>query len=316
MHTFLRPKAAIGAGRRPAKMRMVLAFGGLLTKGGAMFEKLLVSLLGRRTTWRLGRKIYFEARRDFADDMATDGEFTLIENVVAAFARRSPSETMSIWDVGANVGLWSEQALNVARTSGVKARLDAFEPVPDTHAELSRRLASVENAHVHQLALAAEAGNGRMRVVGEKAGTNALVREDHAEGDFVEVEISTGDAMAAKLGAGRIDLVKIDAEGHDLNVLRGMSGLCAAGRIGVIQFEYNHLWLFTGSSLHKVFALIADWPYDLARVTQSGLEIISEWNPELDRFISGNYALVKRDLASSLHAKRGGWDASNVHCPI
>jgi FkbM family methyltransferase len=284
-------------------------------KSLAMIEQLLVRLIGRRAAWRLGRKLYFEARRDYSDNMETDGEFRLIRDVVDAAKRARPDAGIVIWDVGANLGLWSRQALDAANAKGLKVRLDAFEPIPSTFAMLSEKLAGPANLNLHQMALSDAVGSGKMRNFGAGAGTNALLRDDHGDGEVIEVTINTGDLMASSLNLDHIDLVKVDAEGHDLGVLKGMTDLFANGRIGVVQFEYNHLWLFTSSSLHKVFQLIADWSYDLARVTRDGLEIITCWNPELDRFISCNYALVRRGLGPQLGVKKGGWDESNVHCP-
>ena len=45
--------------------------------------------------------------------------------------------------------------------------------------------------------------------------------------------------FAKEYAIDRIDLLKIDVQGHEADVLRGAEGLISAGRVGVILFELN-----------------------------------------------------------------------------
>jgi FkbM family methyltransferase len=286
--------------RKPyhAKAKIILAIGLSTTIERAMWIAFLVKILGKKAAWRLGRKIYMQARGEVDNDMALNGERDLIRRVAELHKRMDDN--------------WSQYALDAAHQSSCQIVIDAFEPAPDTFQHLLERFASKTNVNLHQMAMSAEVGTGKMNIVGSKAGTNALARDDHSNADLIDVQLVTGDAIAVDQAIECVDLVKIDAEGHDLAVLSGMSSLLGAGKIGIVQFEYNHLWLFTGATLARVFDLIRDWPYDVARVTSDGLEIFAAWNPEMDRFFECNYALVKRSVASAIGSKTGTWDASNV----
>jgi hypothetical protein len=44
-------------------------------------------------------------------------------------------------------------------------------------------------------------------------------------------------------------MIKIDAEGHDLAVLRGGQQLLKTHAISVLQFEYNHRWIYSRTYL-------------------------------------------------------------------
>ena len=59
----------------------------------------------------------------------------------------------------------------------------------------------------------------------------------------------------------RFALVKIDTEGHDLTVLRGARAMLAEHRIAVVQFEYNHRWVFARAFLRDAFEFLADLGY-------------------------------------------------------
>jgi FkbM family methyltransferase len=293
--------------------KIILAIGASAANGRAMWTALLVKLIGKKAAWRLGRKIYMQARGDVDNDMALNGERHLIQCAAQLHKQMSGDRTFRVWDVGANLGNWSLYALEAARDTGCQIIVDAFEPAPDTFQHLLDRFGSNASVKLHKMAMSSEPGTGKMHISGNKAGTNALVRDDHSDSNLIDVTVVTGDIFAADHALEFIDLIKIDAEGHDLAVISGMSALLAAGKIGIVQFEYNHLWLFTGASLARVFDAVKNWPYDVARVTSNGLEIFPCWNPEMDRFFECNYALVKRPPAAALGAKMGTWDASNVY---
>ncbi|MEK6637505.1 MAG: FkbM family methyltransferase [Pseudomonadota bacterium] len=278
-----------------------------------MWTAFLVKLIGKKAAWRLGRKLYMQARGDVANDMARNGEHHLIQRAALSHKHIGDGRAFRVWDVGANLGNWSQYALDAARDSGCEIIIDAFEPAPDTFQHLLGRFGDNASVKLHQVAMSSEPGTGKMNIAGSKAGTNALVREDHSDGNLIDVTIITGDIFSTEQAYEFIDLIKIDAEGHDLSVISGMSSLLAAGKVSVVQFEYNHLWLFTGASLARVFDTVKNWPYDVARVTSDGLEIFPRWNPEMDRFFECNYALVRRPAAPAMRAITGTWDASNVY---
>lgn len=275
-----------------------------------MIGPVIVRLLGRRLAWRLGRAIYMEARGEVANAIASNGEAALARATVAS---ADPAQPLIAWDVGANLGEWSQTVIDACTAKGQDFRIELFEPVPETQKALEARFAGNAAVRLHRCALSREAGEGQMDIVSPTGGTNALLTEGIRTGSAtIDVRIETGDAMRARLDQPRIDLIKIDAEGHDLDILRGLSAALGAGAIGVVQFEYNHRWVPTGASLFQVFRLIADLPYRLGRVTASGIELMPHWHPEADRFLECNYALVRTDMLARLGCREGFWDESNV----
>jgi hypothetical protein len=87
-------------------------------------------------------------------------------------------------------------------------------------------------------------------------------------------------------------LIKVDTEGHGLEVIRGAAAMMEAGRVSVVQFEYNHLWVESRSYLRNVFKFIEALPYTLAKVTPSCVESFDQWHPELEKYTEGNYLLI------------------------
>jgi hypothetical protein len=96
-------------------------------------------------------------------------------------------------------------------------------------------------------------------------------------------------------------------------VLRGAYELLREERIDVLQFEYNHRWIYSRAFLKDVFALVADLPYEVARITPDALETLPGWHFELERFFEANYLLVRRPALDWFACRRGGFDASNIY---
>lgn len=271
----------------------------------------------RRLAWRLGRNVYCRARGETAsDDIVTNGESYVQRCVVRA---AEPSLRFCAVDVGANQGDWSlplVAALPPALRSRSASRLHAVEPVPTTQGSLKASLEAAGAAdvvEVHALALSETSGRGSMQIVGGTSGRNSLVANEMAASGTIEVETMSLADFFERQAIERAQLVKIDAEGHDLAILKGARGLLAAGRIDVVQFEYNHTWVFSRSFLKDVFDLVEGLPYKVGRVRPRGVEVLDGWHPEIERFFHANYLLVREPALAWFDVHRGHFDASNTY---
>jgi FkbM family methyltransferase len=126
-------------------------------------------------------------------------------------------------DVGANEGVYS--LIAAARLAGT-GRVIAFEPSPREHRrlELHLRWNSCAKARAEQVALGAEAGRVAFYEVaaGGDTSRNGLRRPATSDAltDIV-VESVTLDEYAAAHGIARVDVMKVDVEGGELDVFRG-----------------------------------------------------------------------------------------------
>ena len=58
----------------------------------------------------------------------------------------------------------------------------------------------------------------------------------------------TAETYAEMRRIQRLHLVKCDAEGHDMEVLKGAESLFAKRKPDMWQFEYNHRWIWLGTT--------------------------------------------------------------------
>ncbi len=207
---------------------------------------------------RAARYVLLRARLDYPNDMRADGESNLQGWVLGA----APAGEVHVADVGANVGHWSRSLLAAASAAERMAdtRLHAFEPDARAYERLAQALDGAL-ATLSPVALSDRVGAAAFHVVAPAAGTNSL---HLAPGDVARAETVptvTLDSYAERSGIHRFALVKVDTEGHDLTVLRGARDLLAGHRIGVVQFEYNHRWVFARAFLRDAFDFLAEFGY-------------------------------------------------------
>jgi FkbM family methyltransferase len=223
-------------------------------------------------------------------------------------------------DIGANRGEWTAALLDAAapdRLAPDRLRIDAFEPVPGTAAMFRESIGKHAGGgcvRLHELAMSSQEGRAQIAVYAEGAGTNTLhfAQEGRTHETRVEIALQTLAAFCVAEGLAHIHLAKCDTEGHDLSVLQGARPLLEAGRIDIIQFEYNHRWVFARAFLKDVFDLIEGLDYTLVRVDPDGFPVFDHWHPELDRFFQSNYALVNDRALAWLPLFHGTFDISNT----
>ena len=143
----------------------------------------------------------------------------------SAFLRRGDL----VFDVGANLGNYAEALCAVGAT------VVAIEPDPRNLKVLRRRL-KTECVHIEPCALGSSEGTAELRIASDRVDISTLSAQwaenmkAHWQGT-VRVQVRTLDSIAKDYGIPKY--VKVDAEGYDAEVLRGMSF-----RPQIVSFEF------------------------------------------------------------------------------
>jgi FkbM family methyltransferase len=126
-----------------------------------------------------------------------------------------------VLDIGANVGQYT---LRFSELAGSEGRVIAFEPIAETAeilAAMARR-ARHPNITVMNIALSERAGTLRFAVpLGKEGLPNYFQARARSEGDRTVLCMSLDELPLPH----RIALIKIDAEEHEVSILRGMKRL-------------------------------------------------------------------------------------------
>jgi FkbM family methyltransferase len=157
------------------------------------------------------KRVYF--RRQIASDsfVSDEKEFERLQNWV--------SEGDWVIDVGANIGHYTKKLSELVSSTG---RVIAFEPVPDTFELLAANMACLPS---NNITLINAAASNTATIHGM-----ALPKFDTGLDNYYRANITTTnpslEILCLSIDALNlpcpIKLVKIDAEGHDLSVLKGM----------------------------------------------------------------------------------------------
>lgn len=274
--------------------------------------KLIVSLLGRSLSWRIGRALYMAARGEGLNVMDANGEAVLIDRVAQALAKSRSGQPVTIVDCGANKGEWTELAKASFATVSVPAAFHMMEPTPASRAFITNLFAGQADVTIHPVALSDSEGEAQFHLVSSTGGTNSLVMTDNPPEETITVRTARGADYFASLGVSEIALLKIDTEGHDYAVIDGFSAMLESHAIKVIQFEYNHRWLPSGRSMRSIFDLAERYGYQVGRTDPACVEVYAGWNAELDRFIEWNYVLLAPGMAEKLGARHTRWSIANT----
>jgi FkbM family methyltransferase len=143
-------------------------------------------------------------------------------------------------DIGANRGVF---AIPIAEHLGITGRVLAFEPASDAVHECRLEAAArhvLDRISVYQVALGAETHTGLLRADAEHP-EDSTKRSLFIDGPIVEeVAVYAFDELLDSRIItldGRLDAVKIDVEGAELDVLTGMQAALQLYRPGVIVVE-------------------------------------------------------------------------------
>ena len=140
-------------------------------------------------------------------------------------------------DVGAHVGFFTVKA---AREAGKNGLVVAMEPEPNNAALLAEnvRLAGLNNVVVLKEAAGARQEKSKLYLIGGTGRAHSLI---HQGQDYIEVQVSTLDDIIGRLGLKRVDYVKIDVEGAELEVLRGAENLLAMPNVKLSIAAYHKM---------------------------------------------------------------------------
>jgi FkbM family methyltransferase len=179
----------------------------------------------------LGRKLGLN--RFFAKLLASDGYEARFGAAIARSIRRGDT----VWDVGANIGSY---ALSFSGKVGGSGRVFVFEPSPVNLALLHRRTIAAENVVVLPFGLFDV--NGRLPFREESDGTTSHVASHPGPSDangMITVNVRTGDGVILSGEAAFPNVIKIDVEGHELEVVRGLSAALSDLRLRGVFVEVH-----------------------------------------------------------------------------
>jgi FkbM family methyltransferase len=204
--------------------------------------------------------------------------------------RRLLRPGFTVVDVGANQGLYS---LLFSTLAGPEGRVFSFEPDAALFATLQKNCQQNRSTNIkcYNCALGTKDETRSLYHSRVNSGDNRLTVSERPDW-FYEVEVKTA-ALDSLLGDAHIDFIKIDVQGWEFEVLKGMAGILKNNPAASIYFEF--------------------WPFGLRRAgTEPAqmLEYLREHGFTLFDLADSSTGAVAD--TSSFCAKFGAYDAKNI----
>jgi FkbM family methyltransferase len=162
------------------------------------------------------------------------------EVLLTGAMRRAVHAGDTVWDVGANIG---DYATQFADWVGPEGHVYAFEPSRETGTRLAATCASRANVAILPLGLSDRTGEAKLLRGDDADGATARVLDgagdDATDGAVDTVALARGDDLIASGLATVPSVVKLDVEGHELDVLHGMANTLADRRLSHLFIEVH-----------------------------------------------------------------------------
>lgn len=169
-------------------------------------------------------------------------------------------------DIGANVGFLTRE---FAALVGRRGHVFAFEPDPATFDCLAFNVQKLPQVRLSKTAIADRAGTMTLHLHPTSGMSNSLVNAwDNASA--LEVETSTLDDWISRTVSGPVRMVKIDVEGAEAHVLRGMENTLEGATPPQVIMEFCPKNLGGTQAEEEIFQLMGRHGYRLAVIGPAG----------------------------------------------
>jgi len=138
----------------------------------------------------------------------------------------------SVMDIGANVGYYTRLASKLVGDGG---KVLGFEPLPKAYNLLLKNTCDLDNTKIYKCGLSSSEGDTNFYIREAGDTSSLLVANSNEKVQEIIVSIKKADSFINEME--KVDFVKIDVEGYELEVLLGMTAIISKYR-PIIIFEY------------------------------------------------------------------------------
>lgn len=146
-------------------------------------------------------------------------------------------ENPVIFDIGANTG----QTLEAFKYNFPDSSIYSFEPGPETYFELKRSHDKKSNVHLENMAVASTSGQRDFLENKSPEMSSFLEYNQDDWGGYrrtIKVNAVSVDDYCIKNNIKKIDLLKVDTQGYELEVFKGAIKMMKQNNIQLLYFEF------------------------------------------------------------------------------
>jgi len=254
------------------------------------------SIKGQLLVWQPRNTFLYRVCKRYVDRYNSENNDNIYTNGEWRFMKTILPQCAIVFDVGANIGDWTKLALSINPT----LQIHCFEPSAVTFQRLQS--CHFEGAvTLNNVGLSSIAGKQRLWVYFDGSGENSLYKRRGLEEGWglmeqeqsEEVMLDTIDEYCKRRGVQVIDFIKIDVEGHELEVLKGAVIMLELGKIKRIQFEYGGCNIDSRLFLKDLFDYLMPYNYSFYKIFPKELRHVSRYDQRLENFQYQNWLVCK-----------------------
>lgn len=215
-------------------------------------------------------------------DSDSNGEATILKKL----------ETLQpkiIIDGGANVGKYSLLAAEFC----TDAKIYAFEPVVTTFELLKKKISAHQNIIPINAGLYNELVKKEIKIYDSH--THSSLYEikgiDYSVQKTEMIELVTGDSFMKENKIEKIDFLKLDIEGAELNAMQGFEKALSENKIRMIQFEYGYINITSKNLLVDYYDFFKKYNYILGKIYPKTVDF-RNYKFKHEDFIGPNFIAV------------------------
>jgi FkbM family methyltransferase len=228
-------------------------------------------------------------------DVACSGEHAIIKAL-----KQFNLPSYCIFDVGANKGQFVNLILSTFKDE--KFYIHSFEPSSYTFEALSSNVGNNPNVNLNNFGLSKEKGQLDLFYDQIGSGLASLTQRklDHFGINFCKSEkvtLDTIDHYCQVKKIETIDLLKIDVEGHELDVLAGANRMFQSNLVKMVSFEFGGCNIDTRTFFQDFFYFFRDKNMQIFRVTPSGyFYLLPSYSELYEQFRTTNFLAISNKL--------------------
>lgn len=227
-----------------------------------------------------------------------NGEKVFINSLLDSF--KNVDGKKIIFDIGANIGEYSQMIKDHSELLKLNIELHLFEPTQSCFITISEKFKNDPNVILNNFGVSDSNTTSKIYYDQEKSGLASIYQRNLDSYNIKlnqseDILLKRMDEYIEKKGIQHIDFIKIDIEGHELNAFKGFGSYINSSFIDYIQFEYGGANLDSHSSLMEIYKFFEDRGFSVAKIMANGLEL-RNYKPFMDNFMYSNYVAISNKL--------------------
>ena len=216
-----------------------------------------------------GHKMYLDPKDSL--DLSLHGYYEKLET---EFVKREVKKGDVVIDIGANIGYYS---LILAKIVGDKGKVFAFEPAPDNYSLLKKNIEinDYKNVVLENLAISDKNGNIELYLSQESMGWHRIYPSKYCGENHIKVKTITLDDYFRDISfKDKISFVKMDVEGAELGILRGMASILKNNKKLTLLVEFVPQYIReSGSNPQELLDILKKQMFEISVIEEDSDKI-------------------------------------------